>query len=144
MMALTGLLVLMAGCSTFEADWRHAVLQAPAKSGSPEGVWQGTWLSHKNGHTGELRCIVTQKSPDQFEYRFKATYWKLFRYSYIANLSTTCQEDRCLFKGEEDLGFLAGGIYHYDGGITATNFNATYSCKFDNGVFQMTRPTTER
>lgn len=144
MLALLGLATIFTGCSTFEQDWRHAVLQAPAKLGNPAGAWKGTWLSQKNGHTGELRCIVTQTTADTYEYRFKATYWKFFRYSYSANLPTTCKQGTCIFKGTEDLGFLAGGIYAYEGTITSTNFNATYSCKYDHGTFQMSRPPTER
>ena len=144
MLAFLGLAIIFTGCSTFEQDWRHSVLQAPAKAGSPVGPWKGTWLSQKNGHTGELRCIVTQLTPDTYEYRFKATYWKLFRYSYNVNLLTTCKEGTCTFKGTEDLGFLAGGLYSYEGVINDTNFNSTYSCKFDHGTFQMSRPHTDR
>jgi hypothetical protein len=132
-------LLVFTGCSTFEQDWRHAVLQPPVQPGNPTGPWQGTWLSKQNGHTGELRCLVTEKAPNEYEYRFKATYWKLFRYSYTVNLPTTCTTDGCNFKGTENLGYLAGGDYDYEGVITTTNFNATYKCKFDHGTFQMTR-----
>ena len=36
----------------------------------------------------------------------------------------------------------AGGLYTYKGRATATNFFSTYSCKYDHGIFEMTRPTT--
>ena len=38
------------------------------------------------------------------------------------------------------LGFLAGGVYHYEGHADATNYFSTYSCKYDHGTFQMSRP----
>jgi hypothetical protein len=103
------------------------------------GPWQGTWLSHVNGHTGDLRCLVTEKSPKTYEFRFKATYWKVFQYSYMVTLPVTRTEAGYNFMGNENLGFLAGGVYSYDGSITGTNLDATYSCKFDNGVFKLTR-----
>jgi hypothetical protein len=133
-------LLILTGCSTFERDWRHAVLQAPAKPGNPAGPWQGTWVSEKNGHTGDLRCLVTQKSAKEYEYRFKATYWKTFRFSYTANLPTQCTGDSCTFKGSENLGFLAGGAYNYEGQISNRTFHATYSCKYDHGTFLLSRP----
>ena len=39
-----------------------------------------------------------------------------------------------------NLGWLAGGVYHYEGRADATNFFSTYTSKYDHGTFQMTRP----
>ncbi len=36
--------------------------------------------------------------------------------------------------------FNSGGVYHYDGDATPTNFFSTYKSKYDHGTFQMTRP----
>jgi len=134
-------LLVFTGCSTFEQDWRHATLQAPVKPSSPAGPWQGSWLSQANGHTGELRCLVTEKHANEYEFRFKATYWKLFRYGYTVNMSTASTTNGYAFQGAENLGYLAGGNYSYEGTITTNNFVATYKCKFDHGTFQMHRPT---
>lgn len=134
-------LLVFTGCSTFEKDWQHATLDAPSKPGNPAGPWRGTWLSQKMGHTGDLRCLVTEKSPNEYEFRFKATYWKLFRYSYIVNMTTHCTAEGCTFQGKENLGCLAGGVYSYEGVIGTNSFNATYQCKYDHGTFQMQRPT---
>lgn len=133
------LLVLLTGCTSFERDWRHARLQPPAPAGSLTGPWAGTWLSEVNGHTGSLRCLVTEKSPEVYEFHFKATYWKVFRYSYLVTMPVTRTASGYTFTGNENLGFLAGGVYSYCGSVTATNLDATYSCKFDNGVFKLTR-----
>lgn len=134
------LLSLLSGCTSFERDWRHARLQPPAQPGTLAGPWQGTWLSEVNGHTGELRCLVTEKQPAEYEFRFKATYWKIFRYSYLVTLPVAYDAAGYSFKGQENLGWLAGGVYHYDGRIAGTNLNATYSCKFDHGTFKLSRP----
>lgn len=134
------LLLSMTGCANYERAWRHARVQSPAKPGAVTGAWEGTWLSDVNGHTGRLRCLVTQKNQQEYEFHFKATYWKLFRYSYLVTLPVTHNSAGYTFSGDEDLGYLAGGIYHYDGTITGTNLNATYSCKFDHGTFTLSRP----
>jgi hypothetical protein len=52
----------------------------------------------------------------------------------------TAKEDAFHFEGAAELGWLAGGRYTYKGSATATNFFAGYSCKYDYGVFEMTRP----
>ena len=137
----TVLLLALTGCSSFERDWRHACVQPPPQSGALTGAWKGTWLSEVNGHTGELRCLVTANRPDEYEFHFKATFWKIFRYSYTVNLPVTPTAEGYAFKGQEDLGFWSGGVYHYDGQIGGTNLNATYSNKFDHGVFTLQRPT---
>lgn len=134
------LLVIFTGCASFERDWRHASLQPTPPADQVSGAWRGTWLSDVNGHTGELRCLVTEKRPDEYEFCFKATYWKVFRYSYIVTMPVEFTPDKMSFKGQENLGYLAGGVYHYEGTIVETNLNATYRCKFDHGIFKLNRP----
>lgn len=134
------LLLSTTGCANYERAWHHARMQAPAKPGTATGAWEGSWLSEVNGHTGRLRCLVTQKNEQEYEFHFKATYWKLFRYSYLVTLPVAQNSTGYKFSGDEDLGYLAGGIYHYDGTIIGTNLNATYSCKFDHGTFTLHRP----
>lgn len=139
-LSLLLLLPLFTGCASFERDWRHAVTQPPPQKLSPTGAWQGRWVSNVNGHTGDIRCIVTDKGADRYEFRFKATYWKVFRYSYVVTMPVRCEtEHACEFQGEEDLGFLAGGTYRYDGTLTQTNLTANYHCKYDQGVFLLKR-----
>ncbi|HEY1169865.1 MAG TPA: hypothetical protein VGH19_00725 [Verrucomicrobiae bacterium] len=140
-LTLVLLLLSLTGCASFERDWRHALVQPPARTATPAGPWKGTWLSHPSGHTGELRCLVTEKATGRYEFRFKATYWKVFRYSYSVEMPVQCDHaESCNFKGSEHLGLLAGGTYHYEGSIAGTNLTATYRCKIDHGIFQMSRP----
>ena len=44
------------------------------------------------------------------------------------------------FNGQENLGWLAGGVYRYDGTTDGQAFDCTYQSKHDHGRFQMTRP----
>jgi hypothetical protein len=104
-----------------------------------EGRWEGHWLSHVNGHTGKLRCILSQED-DTYAARFRATYKKILRFSYTVPLQVEQTNGVWHFHGHEDLGKLAGGVYSYEGTATPTNFHSTYNSKYDHGVFEMQRP----
>jgi hypothetical protein len=131
--------LLFCGCSTFNRDWKKAA-QQNVPVGSIEGRWDGKWLSDVNGHTGRLRCLLTRETDSSYEARFRATYWKVFRFSYSVSLRFEQKDVTWHFTGDENLGKLAGGIYHYEGQVTPTNFFSTYWSRYDHGTFQMQRP----
>jgi len=137
------LTLLTGGCSSFNHDWKQAGTTA-VSTNQIEGRWEGYWLSAKNGHTGKLRCLASKIDDRQIRARFKATYWKLFRIGYEVTLNTEPQpESTVRIQGENDLGWWGGGVYHYEGAITPTNFSATYRSKYDHGTFEMKRPLAE-
>lgn len=104
------------------------------------GRWEGSWLSDANQHTGELRCLVTRVDDTKVNARFRATYGRIFRFSYAVLLAVQPHYDGWEFSGEENLGRLAGGVYYYEGRATATNFFSIYRSKYDRGTFLMHRP----
>jgi len=123
-LALCSLTLAMAatGCSTFNRDWNQASA-TPALANGIDGRWEGSWLSDRNGHHGRLRCLVSRLDDRSYRARFKATYWKFFRFGYGVNLQVTrepndqgrsCRSsaDRgrasSLLKGR--LGFLSVGV----------------------------------
>ena len=108
-----------------------------------DGRWEGSWLSDGNGHQGRLRCLVSRVEDRSYRARFRATYWRFFRFSYTVNLQVTRNpQGQFNFQGEADLGWWGGVVYHYDGHATATNFFSTYKSKYDHGTFRMARPET--
>ena len=114
---------------------------APATSVT--GRWEGTWRSEVNGHTDQLRCLMTTLTNGLCSARFQAKYRRgIFRFTfgYAVPLSVVNRGGRFEFEGEANLGWYAGGLYRYHGTATATNFTSTYRCKYDHGTFQMTRP----
>ncbi len=134
------LLLLTTGCSTaFKRDWKTATAQ-PAPTDSIAGPWEGTWLSHKNGHNGRLRCILTPETPDRYRAQFHAQYKRILSFGYTVPLTVRSGHGTNSFHGEANLGRLAGGVYTYDGYASPTNFSSTYKSKHDHGVFQMRRP----
>lgn len=46
----------------------------------------------------------------------------------------------CRFSGSADLGWMAGGLYRYEGIADGKTFTATYSSASDHGVFRLLRP----
>jgi hypothetical protein len=139
-------LSLLSGCSSFESRWKAAGANAPAAPHSLEGRWQGNWVSDGDGHQGDLRCIVTHKQSDIYLADFHATFWNIFQFGLSIDLrATEVSPTRYQFAGDSDLGWLAGGNYHYDGSAEVAgdsktdSFTCTYKSSADHGRFNMTR-----
>ncbi len=129
----------LSGCTSFHRDWRKAAA-TPGPAAGIEGRWQGSWVSGVNGHHGRLRCLVSRLDRGQYQARFHAKYQKIFSFGYTASLAVEEHNGLFRFRGEADLGRLAGGKYQYEGTATATNYSSTYRSKYDYGTFQMVRP----
>jgi len=135
-----GLLALLAGgCASFYKDWDRA-RASQKRSIDVEGLWQGTWRSEASGHHDLLQCIITRRDTEIYDARFHAKYHTVFTFNYTVPLTVQTTNGVSRFQGAANLGWLAGGMYHYDGSASATNFTSTYTSKYDHGVFEMTRP----
>jgi hypothetical protein len=62
------------------------------------------------------------------------------KFSYTVPLKAALSNGVWHFRGEENLGKMAGGVYEYAGTATRTNFHSTYQSKHDHGIFEMQRP----
>ena len=134
--------LLLNGCSTFNRDWKAAAVTA-APEDDVQGRWLGTWLSEGNGHSGRLRCLLTRDATGRYQARFHAKYKKILGFGYTVPLTVETTNPAFRFRGEADLGWYAGGLYHYEGQASLTNFFSTYRCPADHGTFQMRRPRSE-
>jgi hypothetical protein len=132
-------LLLTGGCTTFNHDWNQAARE-PAPVNGIQGRWQGVWVSEVTHHTDSLRCVITKSDDGAYRARFKARYHHVLTFGYTVPLKVEPARNGFSFSGEADLGWLAGGVYHYEGQAEATNYFSTYSCKYDHGTFQMSRP----
>lgn len=139
MFALSGLVLVLTGCSTFNRDY-EAALEQPVTADSPEGSWIGRWSSDKNGHTGELRCIVEKQVDEIYTARFKARFWNIFTYTSTATLDMQPNMRERTFSGSAQLGWLAGGEYLYEGRVNSKFYFSEYENKWDHGTFYMERP----
>ena len=113
-----------------------------------EGRWEGNWVSEGNGHQGGLRCIITRKQDNVYLADFHATFWKIFNFGYSIDLKAAeISPTRFQFAGDSDLGWLAGGKFHYEGtaqvagDIKTDTFTSSYKSADDHGRFNLTRPT---
>jgi len=132
------LALLVNGCSSFNRDWKAAAGQPT--DNSLAGRWEGKWLSEVNHHTGTLRCVLKREDDSKYTASFRATYWKILRASYQVEFTGEMRDGIWNFHGDENLGWFAGGVYHYEGRLTPTNFHSTYRCQYDHGTFELTRP----
>lgn len=139
--AVLAAVLVLTGCSTFNRQWKAALAQ-PVAADSIAGPWQGTWTSQVNGHTGALRSLIELKTNQTYLARFQARYTKIIpmKFSYTVELQVEKVEDGFKFRGQEDLGALAGGMYYYEGHAGRTNYFSNYKCEMDHGTFQMVRP----
>ncbi|MBI3867483.1 MAG: hypothetical protein HY299_03045 [Verrucomicrobia bacterium] len=137
-------LLLGGGCSSFNYEWRQTVKKSDAPQDAKLGPWEGAWTSEPSGHSGRLRCLLSPGGPTGTQARFRATYARILTFEYKVPLRMTPQSDGQKFEGSANLGKLAGGVYSYDGFLSSTQFFSTYKCRYDHGVFRMTRPQPRR
>ena len=147
LVVLTGI-SLLCGCCSFEKKWQAAAFREADGPRGIEGRWAGSWQSDANSHSGGLRCIITKGENGAYAAEYKATYWGIFKFGYAMQLSVNDLEGgsdaEAAFVGEADLGWLAGGMYRYEGTASASKFFCKYGSKYDHGTFTMTRPNTSK
>jgi hypothetical protein len=132
------LIIATSGCSTvYNQKWNKAA-KNPDPSSMINGRWQGKWLSDRNQHTGKLRCIVTQKQANLYDFHYWAT-WSIFAGAYHVEFAIQETNNTAHFAGSKDLGKLAGGLYQYEGNIEGDVFRASYDSKYDEGMFELSR-----
>lgn len=113
-------------------------------SGLP-GRWKGEWRSDSNGHHGELRCIITEDESGTLHARYRARYGWFFTFEYDMPMTAERIADdekggrAYRFSASADLGWLAGGVYAYEGTVRGDVFHSTYTSSGDRGTFEMRR-----
>jgi hypothetical protein len=138
-------MLLLAGCASFERDWKAAEHRSAfAKSDAFTGRWDGRWTSAKHrtrdGYAGgRLRCLLTKVDDRRYEARFKAN-WMIFATSYRTVLGVERHGRELQLAGEHPLSSMFGGVYKYAGRVTPERFTATYDSSYDSGKFEMQRP----
>ena len=130
------LLVAVAGCSSFDRDYRQPVTSASARG--IDGSWEGRWQSQAGHGGGGLRAILTRTAPDACHARFRAQFWGIFEADEEVDLHLSGASP-IHASGEADLGWLKGGVYRYEATITPVKFDASYESKHDHGVFNLER-----
>jgi hypothetical protein len=126
---------LTANCRDFHRIWERSAGAAP-----PAGRWRGEWRSIETGHHGALLCAIETAAGSTWRAAFRAGYAGVFRACYAIDLHVTPDGDRWVFKGQSDIGWVAGGVYEYDGEATAGTFVSRYRSATDHGEFRLTRP----
>lgn len=132
--------LFLASCSTFERDWKQSVAAYEAgEVKGPEGPWTGSWTTKTNGHTGDLRAIVSDAGEGDYDFRYHATWGNIFQGTYKVRYPVVKQGSTYRVDGDQKLGLF--GTFQHRGRISGNRFQATYSNdKGDLGDFSMERP----
>jgi hypothetical protein len=146
---LPSLLALMLSLSVsscsgrFQRDWKTtAVAPVTTAPKNVAGSWQGTWKSEATGHQGTLKAVVSEvpEKENRYAFRYHATWSNLFSATFESEHMAKPQGRNFVLTGHHDLGFLFGGVYHYEGTATPSLLKCRYRSKLDHGVFELQRP----
>lgn len=129
-------------CTGWPRGWAKA--KGISYADGVSGAWEGTWHSIPTGHRGKLRCAVTPKSEGVWEYRYRASWWKVF----CAGFKVDCEvrklpDGSWEVVGERDLGKLFGGIFSHRGIVSGDEMKAEYRSKADHGELRLRRVEPE-
>lgn len=133
-----GIGLTQSSCTGWPPGWRQARHQSPADGLS--GAWEGTWRSTPTGHTGKLRCAVFPKSPKTWEYRYRATWAKIFCAGFTVDCEAVQQTDGTwTLRGQRDLGPAFGGVFSHVGTVSGDRLEAHYHAAADQGELTLRR-----
>ena len=133
----------LACCSlSYNQKWNDSLAKAPKPPVDLTGAWIGTWHSDGNGHQGELRCYVTLLDPKtgECQFHYHAVFMGVLSAGYDVRHIVKKTPQGFTFSGNQVLKGLGGGLYHYEGHGTPTEFHSTYNASIDHGTFDLKRP----
>lgn len=136
---LAGAFMLSSCGSHFNRAWKTATT-SPIPANSIEGPWTGSWLSHGNGHHGELRCVIepdTKSNGDRI-FLYHAIWGGVLSGDFESVHHVKQQGGNATFTADSHLGIY--GQFHAEGTIKNGHFKASYKAAGDHGVFEMKRP----
>ena len=138
MLMLFGTLVLSSCSANFNRAWDKATVTSAHKG--IEGPWVGSWLSHYNGHRGELRCVVGPDAKGNGDrlFMYHAVWGGVLSGNFNSIHHVKQNGDTATFTADSNLG--AYGQFHAEGTIKNGVFKAEFKAAGDHGVFEMKRP----
>lgn len=102
------------------------------------GYYAGHWYGpNPNQPLGELNCTITATGGGNYDALFFAVFGGMGEYE--VPLKGTTQDGAVVFDGSVDLGETSGGVFDWKGSIVDDVFNGTYTSKFINGTFKMSK-----
>ena len=145
LLLVIGALIVMGRLAGFGCAGRSPdPIAAPLSADALEGDWSGTWASSSRDMGGALRCHIQKIDEQTYQAHFDAVFAKVLNHTSNVTLKARRAGQSWTFSGEQDLGFLNGGIYKYIGRSDGREFTCNYDSYYDKGTFHMTRaaPTT--
>jgi hypothetical protein len=147
---------VLASCSQFDTRWNSTAAPVSANPAAPvAGKWEGTWESDANDYWGHIQALIVPTTitvqdkvqVQQYAATFKFYFFNVGFDEYSVTLNAAKLPDgRLHFEGEKDLGYLKGGIVHFDGFLTGNNdvFYCDYNSNTQVGTFKLERIVLEK
>jgi hypothetical protein len=103
------------------------------------GEYKGSWfVGNSTTPAGGLDATITEgEAKGEYDTVFRAEFGQ--RANYEMSLQGRRQGDKVVFEGEEDLGAASGGVFAWKGEIVDGVFTGSYTSRFVNGTFKMTK-----
>ena len=103
------------------------------------GCWSGYWMSCKDGHSGPMTATICKIDDNCYRATFKGRFWVVFPFRYATTFQVIGRDgESVILAGEQRLGPVLGS-YSFTATVTATDFDASYTAKRDNGKFVFKR-----
>jgi len=145
LLAASALLIAMGGCATprFNRQWEAETSGKAAREARDRygiaGPWVGTWVSYKNDHTGDLRCLVEPLGGGRYLFRYWAEWGPNFKGAFKIACEVKPSGRGYSVEGSKTL--IPFGTYHHEGRITSLSFTADFRSNRKNlGEFRLSRP----
>ena len=105
---------------------------------SAAGFYDGHWYGpNPENALGQLTCTITSTGDDTWDALFFATFGG--QGEYEVELKGVTEGDTIIFEGSVDLGVTSGGVFDWGGTIKGEVFDGSYTSKFINGTFKMSK-----
>jgi len=127
-------LILLGGCHS-----AHQRNHIDSIKDDIEGRWVGKWHCEQTGDSGKLRCHLTKQEDGRYQARFDGTYWGFLPFWYTIQMDISERDTIYYVQAKENLGWLGGGIYTYEGIINNTEFQISYTSIRHKGTFVLER-----
>jgi hypothetical protein len=116
-----------------------AETQPSARTDLLVGYWEGTWTSEVDDGSGKLTANIVKLDENRYRSVFVATYGGFIPFKQEVVVTADRSQVPWEFEGSSDLGWMAGGVFRYDGHSDGETFWSTYKSKSEKGVFEMRR-----
>ena len=93
----------------------------------------------ERGAQRPIRCVLIRVGPETYVASFCTKYFGFIPKAYEIHLHVEEGASEFRIRGAADLGFLLGGVHHFDGQAKPSAVQCWFKSTKDNGEFRLIR-----